>query len=268
MNSLVEIIKDHIQYRQQIFKLAKADLVKTYRGAALGWAWAIIKPAVTIFVYWFAFEIGLKSGGGVNGFPFFLWLIAGVVPWFYMSDMMTGGTEAIRKYSYLVTKMKFPISTIPTFISISKFLIHLLLIAITIALFALGGFAPDIYLLQLPFYMLMMFLFFTLWALFSSLISCISKDFSNLVKSVTTAIFWLSGIIYNPNSLDIQWLKDILMFNPVTYIVTGYRNIFIDKVWFFEEPKKLVCFCIVLVIMFLLALWAYKKLKREISDVL
>ena len=114
----------------------------------------------------------------------------------------------------------------------------------------------------------MMFLFFTLWALFSSLISCISKDFSNLVKSVTTAIFWLSGIIYNPNSLDIQWLKDILMFNPVTYIVTGYRNIFIDKVWFFEEPKKLVCFCIVLVIMFLLALWAYKKLKREISDVL
>ena len=137
MNSLVEIIKDHIQYRQQIFKLAKADLVKTYRGAALGWAWAIIKPAVTIFVYWFAFEIGLKSGGGVNGFPFFLWLIAGVVPWFYMSDMMTGGTEAIRKYSYLVTKMKFPVSTIPTFVSISKFMVNLVLMVFVIAIFIL-----------------------------------------------------------------------------------------------------------------------------------
>ena len=35
MKILIEIIKDHIEYRKQIFKLAKADLVKTYRGAAL-----------------------------------------------------------------------------------------------------------------------------------------------------------------------------------------------------------------------------------------
>ena len=54
---LIEIIKDHIAYRKQIKKLAKADLIRTYRGAALGWSWAIIKPAVTIFVYWFAFSV-------------------------------------------------------------------------------------------------------------------------------------------------------------------------------------------------------------------
>lgn len=69
MKVLAEIIKDHIEYMQQIFKLAKADLVKTYRGAALGWAWAIIKPAVTIFVYWFTFEIGLRAGKDVNRLP-------------------------------------------------------------------------------------------------------------------------------------------------------------------------------------------------------
>ena len=32
---LKQIIKDHIEYRKQIFKLAKADLLKTYRGSAL-----------------------------------------------------------------------------------------------------------------------------------------------------------------------------------------------------------------------------------------
>lgn len=65
---LGDIIKDHSTYKQQIFKLAKADLVKTYRGAALGWSWAIIKPAVTVFVYWFTFEIGLRAGKDVNRF--------------------------------------------------------------------------------------------------------------------------------------------------------------------------------------------------------
>lgn len=265
---LTDIIKEHIEYRQQIFKLAKADILKTYRGAALGWSWAIIKPAVTIFVYWFAFTIGLRAGKSVNGFPYFLWLIAGIIPWFYMGDMLSQGTDAIRKYSYLVTKMKFPVSTIPTFFSISKLIINLLLIAIMVLIFAVWGYPPDIYLLQLPFYILCMFLFFTIWGLFSSLLGAISKDFANLVKSFVTAVFWLSGILWNAETITVPWIKKILMINPVTFLVNGFRNCFINKVWFFEQPKRLGYFIIMLILMSLVSLWTYKKLKKEIPDVL
>ena len=58
--TIVTIVRDHIDYRKQIFKLAGSDLRRTYRASALGWSWAIIKPLVTIFVYWFAFAIGLR----------------------------------------------------------------------------------------------------------------------------------------------------------------------------------------------------------------
>lgn len=268
MKNLTQICKDHISYRQQIFKLAKADLVKTYRGAALGWSWAIIKPAVTVFVYWFAFSIGLRAGGDVEGMPFFLWLIAGLIPWFYMSEMLTQGTDSIRKYSYLVTKMRFPVSTIPTFVSISKLLVHFILLAITIVIFIAMGYPPNIYIIQLPFYILLTFVFFTVFSLFSSLLSSMSKDFSNLVKSFITAIFWLSGILWNVNTIDIGWIKTLLMLNPVTYLVEGYRNCFIHQVWFFEEPQKLLYFGVVLLILVIAALWTYRKLRKEIPDVL
>ena len=268
MKTIVGILKDHFQYRQQIFKLAKADLVKTYRGAALGWAWAIIKPAVTIFVYWFAFQIGLRAGRDVNGFPFFLWLISGVIPWFYMSDMITGGTEAVRKYSYLVTKMKFPVSTIPTFVSISKFMVHIVLLIIVILIFVGMGYFPDLYILQLPFYMILNFIFFTIFSLFSSILASMSKDFSNLVKSLVTAIFWLSGIIYNINTINTPWLKKLLMINPVTFLVEGYRNCFINQTWFWEQPKRLMYFGIILLILIIFAIWTYKRLRKEIPDVL
>ena len=263
-----EIIKDHITYLQQIFKLAKADLVKTYRGAALGWSWAIIKPAVTIFVYWFAFSIGLRMGGDVDGYPYFLWLISGLLPWFYMSEMITSGTDTIRKYSYLVTKMKVPVSTIPTFVSISKFIVHLLLVVIVILIFIFMGYPPDIYIIQLPFYMLCMFIFFTIWSLFSSLLASMSKDFGNLVKSMVTAVFWLSGILWNPETITIPWLKKLLMLNPVTFITTGFRNCFINHVWFFEQPKRLLYFVIITAIMLVIAIWTYKRLRKEIPDVL
>ena len=269
MHHIIEMIKDHIQYRQQIFKLAKADLVKTYRGAALGWAWAIIKPAVTIFVYWFTFQIGLRGSSEIEGFPFFLWLISGVIPWFYMSDMITGGTECIRKYSYLVTKMKFPISTIPTFFSISKFMVHLALLVIMMLIFIIMGYPPDIYLLQLPIYMLLNFAFFTIFSLVSSLLACMSKDFSNLVKSLVTAVFWLSGIIWNINTIkDIPWLKSLLKVNPVTYLVEGYRNCFIHKTWIWESPKTLIAFLLILLVLTIAAIWVYRRLRKEIPDVL
>ena len=43
-------IKEHLENIPQVIKLSIADLKKTYTGAALGWAWAIIKPIVNIFV--------------------------------------------------------------------------------------------------------------------------------------------------------------------------------------------------------------------------
>ena len=268
IKNLKKIIKEHIEYKQQIRKLARADIVKTYRGAALGWSWAVIKPAVTIFVYWFTFQIGLRASSSVNGYSFFLWLIAGLIPWFYMNDMLTAGTDSIRKYSYLVTKMKYPVSTIPTFVSISKLTINFILIAVMLVIYCLSGHAPDLYWLQIIFYVFLSFCFWTVWGLFAGLLAAISKDFANLVKSFVSALFWLSGILYNPAKIKIVWVKKILMLNPITYLVTGFRNCLIDKVWFWQQPKRLLYFLVLFVVLLAMSLWAYRKVRKDIPDVL
>lgn len=268
MKTLLTIISEHIAYGKQIFKLAKADLLKTYRGSALGWAWAIIKPVVTIFVFWFAFSYGLRAGQDVNGYPYFLWLISGFVPWFYMSEMITGGAACIRNNKHLVTKMKFPVSVVPTFVSLSKFAVNFLLTVIMILIFVFFGYMPDIYYLQIPLYMIMMVLFFTVWGLFAGMLSAISKDFLNLVRAFSTAIFWMSGIIYNVNNVDVPWIRSILNYNPVTIVATGYRHTFIDKVWFFEDMYSMRCYLIVIVVMVILSVWAYNKLYKDIADVM
>ncbi|MBR2876870.1 MAG: ABC transporter permease [Clostridia bacterium] len=266
---LAQNLKEHKENYVQVLRLSIADLKKTYHGAALGWFWAVVKPVVSIFVYWFAIEVGLRKGGDVEGFPFVLWLIAGMVPWFYMTELITGGTDCIRKYSYLVTKMKYPIMTIPTFTNLSKLIVNLVLIIVVIALFWVCGYPPSIYLLQLPVYIFMMFMFFNAWGLFAGLVSAIGKDFSNLVKSFVTAVFWLSGVLWNiENVANIKFFKIFFLFNPVTYFCYGFRNCFIYKKWFFEEPVELCCFLGMYVVLAFLSLWAYKKLRKEIPDVL
>ena len=268
MRTLIKIIKQHITWRRQLIKLAKSDLIKTYSGSALGWAWAVIKPAVLIFVLWFAFDMGLRIGSTRDdGYPFLLWLMAGLIPWFYMDEMLIQGANSLRAYNYLVTKMRFPIATIPTFVGISKLYVHLFLIALTILFFLGYGFKPDIYLLQLPLYMLCMYFFFLAWAQFASILTCMSKDFYNLIGAATQALFWLSGILYDVKTMPIpEALRTFLLFNPITFVSNGYRNIFIYKVWIWEEPRVFLYFLIVLFIMAALALWAYRKLYKEIPD--
>lgn len=248
--------------------LAKSDLLKTYRGAALGWAWAIVKPGMTLFVFWFAFTVGMRQGKPIAGYPYFSWLLAGFLPWFYMRDLIPGGASCIRKYKHLVTKMKFPVSVIPTYVNLSALVVHLIIFAVTVAYFTLTGHAPDKYYLQLPLYMLMMFVSFTAWSLFAGMLSCISIDFQNLVKSFSTVVFWMSGIIYDVNDIVNPTIRLILKFNPVTVIATGYRKVFIYKEWFFEDKVEMLCYAVSLIVTIIGALWAYKKLRKEIPDVL
>lgn len=268
MSALKEIINEHITWRWQIFLLAKADIIKTYSGAALGWIWALVRPTIMIFVFWFAFTFGLRAGGGVEGYPFALWMIPGFMAWFFMSDMLTQGANAMRKYRYLITKMKFPVSTIPTFIGFSKLFVHLCLMTIVVMIFIATGHFPDLYWIQILFYMFLMFVFFVSWGLFASMLGAMSNDFINLVKSITTAVFWLSGIMWDVKTMNIPWLQQLMYFNPVTYLATGYRNCFIYKVWFWEEPIQLGIFIAMTILMMLLAVWAYRKLIKEIPDVL
>ena len=263
-----EILSEHYEYRVQIFQLAVGDIVKTYRGSALGWSWAVLKPAVTIFVFWFAFSVGLRASAPIEGYPFFLWLIAGIVPWFYINEMLVQGSKTVSKYNYLITKIKFPVSTIATFVSLSKLYVHLGLLTIVILIFAGFGYFPDIYFLQLPLYMGLMFVFFTAWSLFAAPLSAISKDFVNIVKSFVTAIFWMSGIMWDAHKVEIPWLRDVLLLNPVTYIANGYRNVFVYKRWFWQDEYATVAFACVLLGMVVLGVYTHHRLRHEIPDAL
>lgn len=268
MRTLKKIISEHIRYARTILKLAKSDLVKTYKGTALGWSWALIRPAMTLGVYYFAFTVGLKTTSPAEGYPYFLWLIAGVVPWFYMRDIITAGAGSIRKYRFLVTKIKYPVSTIPTFVSLSHLMVNIILIIIVMAVFVLSGYRPDIYWLQIPIYIAAMFAFFSVWSLFSGILSTFSGDFFQLVKSFTIMLFWISGIMYDVARIDNEIIRKIMLFNPVTIIVNGFRNSFIYKEWFWENPGETFNLMFVFAILLLATVFIYKKLEKEIVDVL
>lgn len=265
--TLKQILSENWQWRHPIWDLAKIDLIKTYRGAALGKVWLFTKPAVYILVYWFTLSVGMRSGHDVNGQPFLLWLATGVFPWFFMSDAINKGSDVYRRYPYLVNRLKFPLSVISTFYTLSIMIIFACTMLFTIAACLLTGVHLSRYLLQLPLVMVIMFVFWVAWSIMLSPLGAVSKDFSNLIKTLSTPFFWLSGILFQLSSLP-EIGQRVMAFNPVAWCVEAVRGCFVYKEWIWERPDELIPFLVVFAVVVLLALRNFKRLYKEVPDVL
>lgn len=88
--------------KKMLYFLSVNDFKTKYAGSYLGVIWAFVQPVVTVLIYWFVFEVGFRSGS-VHSVPFILWLVAGIVPWFF-AEAWGSATNCLMEYSYLVKK--------------------------------------------------------------------------------------------------------------------------------------------------------------------
>ena len=107
---ILELIKNW----KMILSLAKSDFKKRFVGSYFGILWMFIQPLATILVYTLIFQVGFKSVPPVPGVPYVLWLIPGIIPWFYFQDSLLQGTGVLYEYNFLVKKVVFNVAMLPT----------------------------------------------------------------------------------------------------------------------------------------------------------
>jgi ABC-type polysaccharide/polyol phosphate export permease len=247
--------------------MARVTLVKQYSGTSLGFAWALVRPMLFIAVFWFAVSVGLRGSRLIGEAPYLLWLLPGIIAWFFVSETINGGGSSLRKNAHLVTRLVYPVATIPVFTVLAALFVHVVLMAIVVAIFLVTGYGIDLYFLQLPYYMLCAFAFGVVAATFFSALTAVSTDLGQLVRALMTLLFWLTPIIWPLESLD-GLMKRIIMLNPITYIVQGYRNAFVLEKWFFQQWEYALYFWGFLIVFALLASFVFGKLRSDFADIL
>lgn len=256
------------QSRKTLVQLSKNDFKTRFAGSYLGIVWAFVQPIVTVLVYWFVFEVGLRSGQVLN-VPFVLWLIAGLVPWFFFSDALNAGTNALIEYQYLVKKVVFQISVLPLVKVISNFFVHLVFVAFTLILYILHGFMPDLYTLQIVYYSFCTFILVLALCYITSAMVGFFRDLSQIINIILQVGVWMTPIMWNMDTMNVpEVLKIVLKVNPMYYIVAGYRDALINKVWFWENMGLTMYFWIITMFLIGLGMFTFKKLRVHFADVL
>jgi teichoic acid transport system permease protein len=275
-STFVQMFKDLAVWRKQVWHLAYISLRRQTQNTVFGWAWLFLKPAMYIFCFWFALFLGMRaSGGNMTGAEYLIWLASGIMPWFFLQDTINQGSHVFNQYAYLVNKLKFPVALIPVFHMLSLMFLHLLLMAVLFVMYVLCGGTFDVYFLQLPFIMVLMYVFSVGYSLMTSPLSAISKDVSNLIATLSTILFWLSGVIFDVNAIPYHAVQVALKFNPVTFIVQSYRNVFANgsvvsgvSGWIWQSPAFFWCGVGTIVATVFLGLFVFSRLRKEIPDVL
>ncbi len=262
----LQIVRAMFKNRRLLWEMTKRELSQRYLGSFLGILWAFIQPTATVLIFWFVFEVGFKSMP-IDNFPFILWLVCGMIPWFYIQDAIGSAAGAILENTFLVKKMVFQVDLLPLVKIASALCVHIFFIGVLFLLFFLYGYGTSIYNLQVIYYFFAMSCLILGITWLTSSLMVFLRDVGQFVAMILQFVFWGTPIFWNLNMIpDIY--QPYIVLNPVYYIVEGYRDAFIYHHWFWESPELTLCFWGVTVFFLLAGGLAFRRLQPHFADVL
>ncbi len=260
-------LKGLFKNRKIIFRLVETDFRKQYLGSFLGITWAFVQPLFFVLAISFVFSVGLRQSNLIEGFPFLLYLISGIFMWYLFSTGLSTGTSSISQNNYLVKKVVFRVSMLPMVKILSAVIVHLVFLDLMIVLYLAYGFFADIYYLQLLYYIFAAAVILLGLSWMTSSIVLFFPDLTHIIAIITRIGFWFTPIFWNVDKIPEKY-HFIVKANPAYYLVMGYRDCLIYKVWFWERPYLTAYFWGLTFVILIVGTILFRKLKPHFADVI
>ena len=123
------VLHENVANIYRTISIAKYELLADMRDSKLGIFWNFANPAINVFTYWFLFGYVLHRKS-VDEIPYIVWMLGGMVVWFFVSPCITEGCNAIYSKVDVITKMKFPISILPLTVVLKRLFNHFIFFCI------------------------------------------------------------------------------------------------------------------------------------------
>lgn len=264
LKEIEDITKEHFSNLTLIRKFSVSVMKQETLRTSLGVWWSYIHDFIYLAVF-IGFRILMSGGNDIYGMNSVLYLVSGIIPWFFMNDVLGMGTSSLISSSSIITNLHFPVSIIPTSYVTSVFLKRLptLLILLAASLLLDGHF----YILQFLYFFLCMFLLLFAFNLLFSAFIVISRDFHQLYLAFLRILVFSLPILWSFEHVErIAWLNLLLHLNPMVYVISGFRYAFALRIW----PSSLytVYFWACTALLFVLGCKVQFKLRKYYSDFL
>jgi lipopolysaccharide transport system permease protein len=221
-SDLREILQEQIDYRELLFTIVHRDLLLRYKQTIMGFGWAIFMPVLNTLIFTIIFTRVTRLDTG--GIPYPVYAFAGLLPWNFFATSLRFSVSSLTGNSGLVTKVYFPRELFPfsaVLVSLIDFGVAATVLVALMGYYHIGVTwaalaAPIVLLVQLVFTLGM--------ALLLSMANLFYRDVKYLFEIVITVWMFATSVVY-PVELVGGRLGALLMLNPMTPIIDGYRAV-------------------------------------------
>jgi ABC-type polysaccharide/polyol phosphate export permease len=263
---ITQFIKLLYSYRFIIGSMSVQEIKRRYAGTLGGFVWAIIHPLMMIIVYWFVFSVGFKVKP-MGNVPFIIVFCCGMIPWMTFSESVSVSCNSIIATPHLVSKTVFPLGILPLIQVITGMISHGLMLIILVALLIFNNISLSLWNLQVFYYIFALFLFSLGLSWFVAAVNVFYRDLAQILTVILNIWFWSVPIVWPQNMVPEKY-QFIIKFNPMNYIIEGYKNTFISHTPFWSDALLGAYFWVVCIVTLLAGAVVFFKLKSEFAEVI
>ena len=258
----MQIYKDIYNYRELLKTNVKKDIRGKYKGSFLGILWSFINPLLQVVVYWIVFPYLMRGAGGDN---YLIYLITGLIPWTFFLTTVSAGTTSIKSNAGIIKKVYFP-REILLISQVLSGLVNFFISCVIIIAFCLAfGLGVTKYIIMLPVIALIQAILILGIIFILGSVNVYIQDLEYIIGFILNMGMYATPIIYDVKLLENAGiLKTLVSINPLTILVTSYRDIFMYHQW----PDFMPLFCVFLfgVALLIIGYFIFKKLEKGFAE--
>lgn len=251
------------KYRELFYFLAWRDLLVRYKQTAIGIAWSVLRPFLTMVVFTIVFSKLAKLPS--NGVPYSIMVYTAMLPWQFFANSLTESSNSLIDNQNLLTKVYFPRLIVPAgsvIVSMVDFLISAIVLA---GLMAWYRYIPDLRILLLPAFFMMAFVASFGAGLWLSALNVKYRDFRYVVPFMVQFGLYISPVGFSSSIVPEQW-RFLYFLNPMVGVIDGFRWAILGDAFPVYWSGLFLSMCLT-ILMFVGGLLYFRNMERSFADV-
>jgi lipopolysaccharide transport system permease protein len=259
---LVSGLEELWQYRELLYFLVWRDVKVRYKQTAIGAAWAIIQPLLTMVIFTVVFDKFAKMPS--DGLPYPIFSFAALLPWTYFSKALNQSVSSVVADANLITKVYFPRLLLPLSAVVGGLIDFAIAFVFLLAMMAWYGLAPHWGIVLLPFFVLLTMLTALSVSVWLSVINVRYRDVGQAIPFLVQIWLFASPVAYPASVVPENW-RFLYNLNPLAGIIEGFRWALLGN----QNPPVIVLMSTAIVVLALLygGIVFFKRMEKTFADV-
>jgi lipopolysaccharide transport system permease protein len=252
------------RFRELFLFMAWRDILVRYKQTAIGLAWSIIRPVLTMLVFTIVF--GRLAKLPSEGVPYPILVFSALLPWQFFSTSFSDASASLIGNSTMLTKIYFPRLIIPVSTVIVNLIDFIISFLILVVMMVWYNFVPTWNILYLPIFLFLAFVASLSAGLYVAALNVKYRDFKYIVPFVVQFGLYVSPVGFSSSIVPEKW-KLLYSLNPMVGIIDGFRWAILGGDNHLYLPGLLVSIGVIILIL-IFSLRYFRKTEKTFADII